>query len=752
MASILASFKRVKQCTSSLLCSRRAAWQSSVSMGVLCRLGGCLLAALLLCSTALAGPIINSVNTDLARYTPGSNATIYVNLANWTGASASGYVGINLSHLGVQQASLSSQNFNLTNGATTTLTFTWTTPSSDLTGYSVEISAFNTAGELLDSMNSAIDVSSSWTTFPRYGYLGSYPSQSSSTSYHDLWLLKNYHIDGVQFYDWQWKHHVPLAGTVTNPAASWTRIDNETNYAQTVKDYISAAHSYAMAAMSYNLIYGAWAGYGQDGSGVNYQWGLWTQNNGTNQWNISMPSGWATSNIYIFDPGNSGWQSYIYGQEANAFAVYGFDGWQADQLGNWNTMYSWSGNSVNYGAEVPGFLSGAKTALNKTIVYNAVAGFGIPTVLNSEDFAYVECWPTANGGTQNTYNDLKSVVDSIETASPGKGAVLPAYMDYNYGANNPGNWFNTPGVLLTESTIFSSGAAHLELGAGIGGNATLDMLDTAFFPNTNLTPTPMLLNTLQTYYDFDVEFENLVRAGYSNSSNTISMSVASSNTATANEVWAFAKDNGNVHLLSFINLIGESSINWRDDNGNYPVPTPQSNITVKYYDGSGAVGSVYWATPDANNGRMISIPYSTGSDSGGSYVSFTLPILNYWDFVYISPNSAGSVPSTPTGVMAAAGNTQVKISWTPATGISYNLYRSTASGGEGSVPYLTGVTPPYTDTNLNNGTTYYYTVAAVNSSGTSSQSAQVSAQPGNIPPANRKVALLSVAQMMRYSR
>jgi fibronectin type 3 domain-containing protein len=102
--------------------------------------------------------------------------------------------------------------------------------------------------------------------------------------------------------------------------------------------------------------------------------------------------------------------------------------------------------------------------------------------------------------------------------------------------------------------------------------------------------------------------------------------------------------------------------------------------------------------------------------------------------------------------MAAAGNTQVKISWTPATGISYNLYRSTASGGEGSVPYLTGVTPPYTDTNLNNGTTYYYTVAAVNSSGTSSQSAQVSAQPGNIPPANRKVALLSVAQMMRYSR
>ncbi len=99
MAPLHASFKRVLQRASSLLRSRRAAWRFSVLMGTLCRLGGCLLAALLLCSTALTGPIINSVNTDLARYTPGSNATIYVNLANWTGASASGYVGVNLSHL-----------------------------------------------------------------------------------------------------------------------------------------------------------------------------------------------------------------------------------------------------------------------------------------------------------------------------------------------------------------------------------------------------------------------------------------------------------------------------------------------------------------------------------------------------------------------------------------------------------------------------------------------------------------------------
>ena len=88
-----------------------------------------------------------------------------------------------------------------------------------------------------------------------------------------------------------------------------------------------------------------------------------------------------------FDPGNSGWQNYIYAQEKNVFSAYGFDGWHVDQFGNWNTMYTHSGTAVDYGAEFPGFLSGASAALNKTIVFNTVAGFGLPGVLPAEAFA-----------------------------------------------------------------------------------------------------------------------------------------------------------------------------------------------------------------------------------------------------------------------------------------------------------------------------------------------------------------------------
>jgi fibronectin type 3 domain-containing protein len=86
--------------------------------------------------------------------------------------------------------------------------------------------------------------------------------------------------------------------------------------------------------------------------------------------------------------------------------------------------------------------------------------------------------------------------------------------------------------------------------------------------------------------------------------------------------------------------------------------------------------------------------------------------------------------SPPTGLTATPGNVQVSLSWTAAAGAtSYNVKRATVSGG----PYTTiatGITTmSYTDTGLNNGTTYYYVVSAVNAAGESGNSSQVSATP-----------------------
>jgi len=95
-------------------------------------------------------------------------------------------------------------------------------------------------------------------------------------------------------------------------------------------------------------------------------------------------------------------------------------------------------------------------------------------------------------------------------------------------------------------------------------------------------------------------------------------------------------------------------------------------------------------------------------------------------------------PSQTTGVTATAtSSSQINLTWTATTSAtSYNLYRSTTTGGEGSTPVVTGITSTsYSNTGLSASTTYYYTVAAVNSSGTGIQSSEVSATTSASTPA-----------------
>jgi hypothetical protein len=96
-----------------------------------------------------------------------------------------------------------------------------------------------------------------------------------------------------------------------------------------------------------------------------------------------------------------------------------------------------------------------------------------------------------------------------------------------------------------------------------------------------------------------------------------------------------------------------------------------------------------------------------------------------------APPPPNGAPYAPSGLTPIAGSGQVILSWTAGSGAtSYNLYRSTASGFESSnaAPVITGITgTSYTNTGLNSGTTYYYQVVAVNSSGLSGFSPEVHA-------------------------
>lgn len=95
-------------------------------------------------------------------------------------------------------------------------------------------------------------------------------------------------------------------------------------------------------------------------------------------------------------------------------------------------------------------------------------------------------------------------------------------------------------------------------------------------------------------------------------------------------------------------------------------------------------------------------------------------------------------PAQPIGLTAAAGDRQVALDWTTNTDqdlAGYNVYRSITRGGPYTRLNISSVTSSdYTDSTVDNGTTHYYVVTAVDSAvGESGNSGQVSATPTVIP-------------------
>jgi autotransporter-associated beta strand protein len=134
-------------------------------------------------------------------------------------------------------------------------------------------------------------------------------------------------------------------------------------------------------------------------------------------------------------------------------------------------------------------------------------------------------------------------------------------------------------------------------------------------------------------------------------------------------------------------------------------------------------------------------PYSPVA-SGVDATTFTvtgLPGSTKYYYVVVATNAGGAsaysveasattLPGTPATLAATAGNTQVQLAWSAASGAtSYNVQRALTGGAFAIVGTATGLS--YTDTALTNGTTYYYVVAGVSASGTGANSPEANATP-----------------------
>lgn len=492
--------------------------------------------------------------------------------------------------------------------------WTWTAPAEDFRGYLVEIVDKNEDEEVVLG-TIGIDVSSDWKKFPRYGFLSNFGQMSDNDIEYVISTLNKYHINGLQYYDWLYKHHKPLAGTPEMPMDEWLDIFKRTTSKSTTLKYIETGHKYGMKSMMYNLCYGAWKDAEEDG--VDPKWHIFHDKNQQDPDKHELKYG--LSDIFLVDPGLAPWQDYLAKQNDDVYKVYNFDGFHIDQLG-WRLAYNYLGAEVNFPSAYLSFMKAMKAKHpEKRIVMNAVSEFGQAEIAQANpDFFYNEVW----GGT--TYNDYVRIIKNNLSFNENKlSTIFAAYSNYDY-AKSGASTFNTPGILFANAVIFAHGGAHLELGE--------HMLSSEYFPSNNLKMSNELSSSLRQYYDFLVAYQNILRDGGEFNSVNLTCTDSKMNInqwpAQLGSVAASSKLVGDRQIIHLINFSTAKTLDGRDTNGEQTEPSAITAANLNLTSNK-PVKALWIASPDINGGSAQSIQF----EQNGTNVSFTLPYLKYWSMI-----------------------------------------------------------------------------------------------------------------------
>lgn len=396
-------------------------------------------------ATATGTAHVTRAYTDKSTHEPGKQATITAE------ASTGGTVHFSVSHLGVE---IDSGDATVDNGKAT---WTYTTPSEDGQGYLVTA----TGGDGTHA-ETAIDASTSWTRFPRMGFLSHFkPTAPQGTDGHTTYesflfqqpqdyidkLSRDYHINALQYYDWQYRHEQPVAtGDLADKWPLWYRDTYASK--KTITDYIQDAKNANMGSLAYSMAYAANDNY--DTNTIKDEWRLredngsyWVRDLGE-QWWVPTPKGVdkPKSHQFMMNVNNEDWRTYITGQYKTQKTEFKFDGTHIDTLGQTSKKDA-SGNPVDLTDGLAALVDDTYKNVGGQVGINLPDGAGSEKINKaSAAYMYTELWDHNETNAQ-----VASYLQSARNNAGNKPQIVAAY------ANNYNPTISLPDPKDSKKTI-----------------------------------------------------------------------------------------------------------------------------------------------------------------------------------------------------------------------------------------------------------------------------------------------------------
>lgn len=537
------------------------------------------------------------VTPDKAFFLPGESATFSI--------AATGGVSVRatITHL---SETIETLTVPLTQG---TATLAWTPPAIAPRGYGLVISLLDEQENVLATDSTAFDVLESWKQAPRYGFLSQFEPERTNFEETMEWAVR-FHLNGLQFYDWQYRHESLLP-----PSEVYSDLLGRRMALSTVTGLIDAAHAHNIAAMPYTAIYGASVAFYR----AHPDWALFSAPDRLYEFGDNF--------LVIMDPSpGSPWTGHLMGEFARVLDDLAFDGIHLDQYGAPKIGFNAAGERVDLAKAIPAFINQtaevvrARRGAQGAVIFNAVGNWPVETVAPADqDAVYIEVWEP-----YRDFMDLHRLVANAEALGSGKPVIIAAYIHPNLVHN----------VRLANAIIFASGGYHLELGEPGA------MLADPYFPKFSLMD-ETLWTIMRRYYDFLVRYEEILSLATTNATPTRAgaLTIAGIETQklrSKDKVAVIVRQGQGFETFNLINLMGIDSSRWDTPLFKGPNPLVELPITIhtEY-----PVTRAWLASADGNSLDAQPLTLTRGADEAGPYIAFTLPRLDYWSMIVLEYQS-----------------------------------------------------------------------------------------------------------------